>query len=71
MIRPIGPLHNGWVFKHNAMAARNGRQSEALKQQINALAHRRLLSAQQRDFQVDGSDDDPYTPYPFRPRPPS
>ena len=71
MIRPIGPLQNGWVFRHVAMTARGGPQAGTLAEQLGALKRRRLLGAQQRHLQAGGPDVQALAPYRLRPRPPS
>ncbi len=71
MIRPIGPLRNGWVYEYNVLSARTGPQVGTLVQQLDTLARRRLLADQQRDLQTGSVDDQAMPPYAYRRRPPS
>jgi hypothetical protein len=73
MIRPIGPLRNSWVYQHLAQAARAEPPSPAPPPdaQLEALERRRLLDAQQQQFQGGHTDAKVPAPYAHRFRPPS
>jgi hypothetical protein len=71
MIRPVGPLRNGWVFRHLAQAARSEAPSPAPDPQYEALERRRRLDAQQQQFQGGPTDAQAVPPYAHRFRPPS
>jgi hypothetical protein len=70
MIRPIGPLHNSWVFQHLARSSRAEPPSPAVEPQQEALERRKRLDAQQQEFHGGHTKAQAIVPYVLRFRPP-
>jgi hypothetical protein len=70
MIGPIRPIQNLSAYLMNISLARSDADDEPLGRQLDALARRRRLAAQQRSLRTDPVPYLARPPYPFRPRPP-